>query len=307
MATGKRTVKRGAKGVRRSAAASSRANTARKARAHTSSFMDSAMAILPFTEEQLQRIFLAIILGGAAALAWFVASLAGVPAMAHSQIAAVAADSGFVVRSVTLRGADRINELKIYERVRLNQPMPMVDVSTIRAELLELSWVKDARVSRQLPDTIVVDIVERVPHAVLQKVDKFVLIDPTGAELEPISQANSKGMLRISGPGARKQVAALKVLLDTAPALKPRVEHAEWIGNRRWNFGFDTDQVLALPQGEREAASALVAFAKLDGTSRLLGGKVAKFDMRAPERIYMRIPGRAQDALDAKNAASSTQ
>ncbi|MGB7408598.1 MAG: FtsQ-type POTRA domain-containing protein [Pontixanthobacter sp.] len=297
------TVKRKAQGVRRSAAASNRANTARKAKARTHSVMDSAMAILPFTEAQLQRVFLAIILGGAVALAWLVASLAGVPAMAQQQVAAIADDAGFVVQSVTLRGADRVNELKIYERVQLGQPMPLVDVDAIRGELLELSWIEDARVSRQLPDTIVVDIVERIPHAALRRADRLVLIDPSGAELEPISRKDAKGMLQISGPGARKQVAALTTLLDTAPALKPRIVGAEWIGNRRWDMMFDTDQVLALPQGDREAAAALVTFAKLDGTSRLLGGKVAKFDMRAPERIYMRIPGRSQQASLDRAAA----
>ena len=296
------TVKRKAQGVRRSAAASSRAVKARQARVRTSSALDSVMAILPFTEEQLHRFFLAIILGGGVALAWFVASLAGVPAMAQQQMAGLAADSGFVVRSVTLRGADRINELKIYERVQLNQPMPLVDVEAIRKDLLELSWVKDARVSRQLPDTVVVDIVERTPHAVLKKADKLVLIDQSGAELEPISQANAKGMLMISGPGASKQVATLTDLLEAAPALKPRVDEAEWVGNRRWDLTFNTDQILSLPQGDTESSAALIAFAKLDGTSRLLGGKVAKFDMRAPERIYMRIPGRSQQGSDEGGA-----
>lgn len=300
------TVKRKAQGVRRSAAASSRASKARVARARTSSAMDSVMAILPFTEDQLHRVFLAIILGGGVALAWFVASLAGVPAMAQQQLAGVAADSGFVVRSVTLRGADRINELKVYERVQLNQPMPLVDVDAIRKDLLELSWVKDARVSRQLPDTIVVDIVERTPHAVLRKADKLVLIDQSGTELEPISQANAKGMLVIAGPGAARQVATLGKLLDSAPALKPRVDEAEWVGNRRWDLTFNTDQLLSLPQGDKEASAALITFAKLDGTSRLLGGKVAKFDMRAPERIYMRIPGRSQQgAASVRNASAS--
>jgi cell division protein FtsQ len=54
--------------------------------------------------------------------------------------------------------------------------------------------------------------------------------------------------------------------------------------------------VLALPQGENVSATALVSFARLDGVNRLLGGKVASFDMRAPERIYMRIPGRSSPA-----------
>lgn len=297
------TVKRKAQGVRRSAAASSRATKARSAKAKTGSVLDSAMALLPFTDEQLHRVFLAIILGGAVALAWFVASLAGVPAMAQHQVSFLAQDSGFVVNKVTLRGGDRVNELKIYQRVQLGQAMTDVDLGSVRDDLLELSWVRDARVSRQLPDTIVVDIVERVPHAVLRKPDRMVLIDSSGAELEPISEANAKGMLIVSGPGSRKYVAQLTALLDSAPALKPQVTEAEWVGNRRWNLTFGTGQMLALPQGDGIAAAALIQFAQLDGKSRLLGGKVATFDMRAPERIYMRIPGRSKEILDASGGS----
>jgi cell division protein FtsQ len=293
------TIKRGGKGVRRSAASTARANNARRAKAKTSSFMDAAMSILPFTEEQLHRIFLVIILGGAAALAWFIASLAGVPALAQQQIAGLASDAGFEVRRVTVTGVERMNDAKVYNSVldKKDQPMPLVDLEEVRADLLTLSWVKDARVSRQLPDTLLIDIVERKPHAVLAKPGRLVLIDATGAELEPISQANAKGMLVVSGPGARMQVEQLGKLLDAAPALKPKVTAAEWVGNRRWDLTFSTKQVLALPEGSSESASALIAFAKLDGGSRILGGKVTTFDMRAPGRIYMRIPGRAQKEL----------
>jgi cell division protein FtsQ len=303
------TIGRKGKGVRRAAAAQSRAAAARKAKAKTSTALDSAFRVLPFTDEQLHRVFLAVIIGGAAALAWFVASLAGVPAMAHEQIAGIAADAGFEVRRVKVTGVERMNELKVYERVlgERDRPMPDVDLAALREDLLHLSWVRDARVSRQLPDTLVVDVVERVPHAVLKKPGRLVLIDATGHELEPITPAAAKGMLVVSGPGAAREVAALGSLLDAAPALKPQVNGAEWVGNRRWNLSFKTGQVLALPHGEQEAASALVSFARLDGVNRLIGGKVATFDMRAPERIYMRIPGRAQqEAADEAAAAASS-
>lgn len=294
------TIKRGGKGVRRSVASTNRANNARRARAKTSSLMDAAMSVLPFTEEQLHRIFLAIILGGTAALAWFIASLAGVPAMAQQQIAGIASDAGFVVRRVTVTGVERMNDAKVYNSVlaKQDQPMPLVDLQDVRADLLKLSWVKDARVARQLPDTLLIDIVERKPHAVLAKPDRLVLIDATGAELEPISKANAKGMLTVAGPGAKMQVEQLTTLLDAAPALKPKVIEAEWVGNRRWDLTFNTKQVLALPEGSTESAAALIAFAKLDGASRMLGGKVATFDMRASGRIYMRVPGRAQEELE---------
>ncbi len=297
------TIKRNAKGVRRAAAARGNARRVSKAKARTGSFIDALMRWLPFTEDQLHRAFLAIILAGGVALAWFVANLAGVPAMANRQLASLAADAGFEVRRVEVRGVERMNELKVYERVlgERERAMPLVDIAAVREDLLQLSWVKDARVSRQLPDSLVIDIVERTPHAVLRKPDRLVLIDETGHELEPISSTDAKGQLILEGPGASQQVAALDRLLDAAPALRPQVSSAEWIGNRRWNLTFKTGQMLALPQGEQKSAMALVSFARIDGVNRLLGGKVATFDMRAPERIYMRIPGRAEaQMLDAK-------
>lgn len=293
------TLKRGSRGVRRAARATSRAASARRARARTSGMFDGVMALLPFSEEQLHRIFLAMILGGAVALAWFVASLAGVPAMAQAQIALLASDAGFEVRHVRVSGVERMDEQRVYERVlsQRDTPMPLVDPAALRTNLLELSWVKDARVSRQLPATLAIDIVERQPHAVLEKPDRLMLIDAEGVELEPVAPARVKDMLVISGPGAGRRVSALERLLDAAPALRPQLESAEWVGNRRWNLTFRTRQILALPQGEDEAASALISFARLDGQNRLLGGKVTSFDMRAPPRIYMRIPGRAEQVL----------
>ncbi|HEX5644295.1 MAG TPA: FtsQ-type POTRA domain-containing protein, partial [Erythrobacter sp.] len=202
------TIRRSAKGVRRVAQANDRAAKARKARSTTSGVIDALLGLLPFTEEQLHRIFLSIIIGGAVALAWFIATLVGVPAMAQAQIAALAADAGFEVRHVRVSGVERMNGDRIYERVlaERDRPMPQVDVEAIRAELLELPWVRDARVSRQLPGTLAIDIVERQPHAVLQRPDRFVLVDVEGKELEPVSRDAIGERLVISGPGAARQV-----------------------------------------------------------------------------------------------------
>ncbi|WP_201292808.1 cell division protein FtsQ/DivIB, partial [Cellulomonas citrea] len=135
--------------------------------------------------------------------------------------------------------------------------------------------------------TLKIDIVERVPHAVLRKPGRLMLIDPQGNELEPISADAAKGKLVIEGPGAQKQVEELGKLLDAAPALKPQIAGAEWVGNRRWNLTFKTGQLLALPEGQA-GAPALVKFARLDGMHRLIGGKPIAIDMRVPDRAYLR-------------------
>ncbi|HEX4847520.1 MAG TPA: FtsQ-type POTRA domain-containing protein [Novosphingobium sp.] len=301
-----RTIKRGGKGVRRTAAAHSKTRKVQTARARTGSVIDTLMGWLPFSEAQLHRIFLAMILGVIAVGLWFAASLAGVPAMAREQVARFSHDAGFELHNVTVRGTDHLNELKVYQIALAdrNRAMPFVDVDALRARLLELSWVQDARVSRQLPDTLVIDIIERKPVAVVQKADRLVLIDPEGRELEVVSAARAKGKLLLKGPGAGRQVQALTALLEAAPALRPQVASAEWVGNRRWNLTFKTGQLLALPEGGDKAAKALVSFAQLDGRNRLLGGKAVAFDMRAPDRIYFRLPGRT-DAIEQPRPAAN--
>jgi len=286
------TIRRNAKPVRRQARAQASRTKVRKAKQKTNSLIDALMRILPFTEEQLHKAFLIMILAAAAALAWLVASLAGLTVLAGQQLAFTAADAGYEVSRVEVRGVERMNELKVYERVlgEKQRAMPLVDLHALRASLMELPWVEDARVSRQLPDTIVVDIIEREPHAVLRRPDRLVLIDAAGHELEPISEADAKGMLLISGPGAQAQVAALSDLLDAAPALRPQVSAAEWVGNRRWNLTFRTGKVLALPQGEESSSGALMEFARLEGLNRLLEGEAIAFDMRVEGRFYIRCP-----------------
>jgi cell division protein FtsQ len=167
-------VKRSPTGVRRSAAARNRSQKAHAARKHTSGLFDRAMAALPFTEEQWHRFFLFVIIAAGLGIAWTIASYAGVPEMAKAELAKSASRSGFEVSRVRVSGVERMNEQQVYERVLAEQdrPMPLVELDAVRARLLDLPWVADARVSRQLPDTLKIDIVERVPHAVLRKPDR---------------------------------------------------------------------------------------------------------------------------------------
>ena len=290
-----RKVKRKATGVRRAANSRSRASKARAATRQGKGVVNSALSALPISQQQLQGTFLVLILAGALAAAWFVARAAGVPALMEQQIAASAGSAGFQMRNIDLTGVERMNRLKVYEEVMEHRgtPMPMLDLAAIRAELKRMPWVAEARVSRQLPDKLVIDIQERTPHAVLVKPDRLVLIDRNGIELDPISEKDAQGMLRISGAGAAQQIESLDHVLAAAPALQPQIASAHRIGERRWNIVFKTGQILALPQGEDEAAEAFIDFARMDGLYRLLGGKATVIDLRVPDRYVLREPGRA--------------
>jgi len=290
-----RKVKRKAQGVRRAANSRSRASKARAATRQSKGAVNTALSALPISQKQLQGGFFIAILAIAAALAWWVASAAGVPALMHQQIAASAGSAGFQMRNIDLNGVERMNRLKVYEEVMEHRgtPMPLLDLAEIRTELKRMPWVAEARVSRQLPDKLVIDIEERTPHAVLVKPDRLVLIDRNGIELDPIAEEDAAGMLRISGAGAKDEIDSLDRVLAAAPALQPQIASAHRIGERRWNIVFKTGQILALPQGEDEAAEAFIDFARMDGLYRLLGGKATVIDLRVPDRYVLREPGRA--------------
>lgn len=291
------TMKRKTRGVRRQAKAQTNSRRARNARTKGKSVLARALGALPFTEEQLHRAFTVLILAGAVALAVFLAQLSGATAVASDRIAHIASNAGYEVRHVEVHGTERLSEMKVYERAlgQQDRSMTRVDLAGLREDLLTLPWVKDARVSRQLPDALKIDIIEREPHAVLARADRLMLIDPTGVELEPISRAKASDMMLILGPGAQAQVEALDELLDAAPALRGQVKSAEWVGNRRWDITFGTDQRLALPEGEERAAAALISFAQADGVNRLIGGEIVSFDLRNPPKMFMRKPGRSEE------------
>lgn len=291
-----RKVTRKTKGVRRQARAQGTSRRVRTARNKGQSIIGRALGMLPFTEEQLHKAFTFLILAGGLVGVVFVANISGASAVASERIAHVAANAGYEVRRIQPQGVERMNVQTVYERAlsQQNLAMTQVDLHGLREELVALPWVRDARVSRQLPDTLVIDIIEREPHAVLQRPDRLMLIDASGVELEPISRANAADYLLIAGPGAQDQVEELTELLDAAPALQNQIKAAEWIGNRRWDLTFNTDQELALPEGQERAAAALISFAQADGVHRLIGGQAASFDMRNAPRMYMNVPGRSE-------------
>jgi len=245
-----RTIRRSGKGARRSTRAGATRARVATARRQTGSLLDTAIRLLPVSDETLHRLIMGTMIALACAVIAGTALAIGVSSMIEQRVAALARATGFKVRRVEGRGGNRMNEMAIYSRVlgQRDQAMSRLDLAALRADLLTLPWVKDARVSRQLPDTLVVDVVERVPRAVIREGDSLVLIDQTGHPLEPVPPSRARGMLVLHGEGVADHVAALDRLLDAAPArqgpggrggmgrqaaLEPDVPHASGAGAAR--------------------------------------------------------------------------
>jgi cell division protein FtsQ len=267
------------------------------------SWVDTLIRILPLTEKEVQRIVTWVILAVLTLLALVAAQYAGLTAAAYQQYAALAAKAGFQVKRVPVTGMERVDQLKVYQLVlaEKDRAMPLVDIEKIRADLLQYGWIKDARVSRRLPDTLAVEIIERKPAALWQRNGKYSLIDANGIVLANVRAGEGGDLPMLNGNEANEHIVALNALLDNASALKSQVSGASWIGKRRWDLQFQTGETLALPEGEAEAAKALLNFARLDGVHRLLGRDLIHFDLRDPDRAYFRKAPKAKPVKAQSN------
>lgn len=279
----------------------------RKAAPKTINTWAKIMAVMPFSQRAVDRLVTGVMVVGLGVVVIVGATLAGVPQYLGTEVAKAVGRAGFEVKRVEVTGIDRMERLTVYA-IALDQhsmAMPLVDLDKVRNQLLEYGWIADARVSRRLPDTLVVDIVERRPAAIWQHNQKLSLIDKSGVPLEPVKADQPMPELPLLiGQDANKQAVAFEKLMDQAPALRPVLASATWVGDRRWDLQFQSGEVLALPEGEEIAAKSLQRFARIDGVQRLLGRGFARFDMRDPTKFVARIK-RVKQTIDMPAPSSS--
>jgi cell division protein FtsQ len=222
-----------------------------------------------------------------------------VPAKVGHAAGEAVGDAGFRVRSVDVQGIKRMDPRPVYE-IALDQKttaMPLLDVSGIRQRLMEYGWVKDARVSRRFPDTLVIDIVEREPTALWQDEDRLTLIDREGVVLDRVPVSQMPDLPLLIGKGANDHAVQLEQLMNKAPALKAQLVSATWVGGRRWDLSFQSGETVSLPEGDSAATIAITRFAKMDKSAGLLGRGILRFDLRIPGKMTVRLPREAGEPI----------
>jgi cell division protein FtsQ len=276
--------------------------TSRRKSPATKSALARWIDALPISEAFIDRAVTVSMVGLVSAAALGLAWYSGLPGYVGTEIAQAVGRAGFQVKRVEVTGLERMDRLTVYS-IALDQhsmAMPLVDLEKVRGQLMRFGWVEDARVSRRLPDTLVVDIVERTPTAIWQNNKKLTLIDKKGVVLERISASAMPDLPLVIGDKANQEAVALNDLLDRTPSLKPVLASATWVGNRRWDLQFDSGEVLALPEGKGKAATAITNFARIEGVERLLGRGFVRFDMRDSTKMVVRIQ-REVKATDPKD------
>jgi cell division protein FtsQ len=257
---------------------------------------------LPVDEARANKVAVLVFGAFVLAIALVVLVALDIPAKAQRAAGSAVGRAGFTVSGYQIVGISHMNRALIdgvvtdelhraaAESGSEKAPQALVNAAAIRNRLMGFGWIKDARVSHRLPDTLVIDIVERTPAALWQNEGQLALIDNEGVVLDRVPVDKMPDLPLLIGPGANGQEEQLGRLMAAVPTLKPQLASATWVGGRRWDLNFQSGETVALPEGEDAAKAALVKFTRLDKESGLLGRGIVRFDLRVPDKMIVRLP-----------------
>jgi cell division protein FtsQ len=163
---------------------------------------------------------------------WFLVVVASVLIAAGAAVGASRSPLLDVDR-VEVRGATRTPRSALLVAGGLERRPLMVDVDTplVSRRVEALPWVLRARTRRVWPATVVVDVTERAPSAVVRAGPEWAVVDPTGRVLE-VGATRPAGLPALNGapaPGAPgtslpdTAAGSLRVASSLPPALRARV------------------------------------------------------------------------------------
>ncbi|MCA6225253.1 MAG: FtsQ-type POTRA domain-containing protein [Phenylobacterium sp.] len=209
---------------------------------------------------------------------------ATISADVNSRLAA----AGFRLAAVRVKGASPLATADILRAAGLykDQPLAGLDLNDVRRRIESVGWVDDVRGVRLLPDTLLIQVVERRQLAVWQVDGRRQVIDVRGAPIPEADPASFSGLPLVVGPGANVGAADLLLELSRRPAVMSQVEALVRVDQRRWDLRLRSGGVIQLP-AEGEAA-ALRRLDELDRASGLMRIGFDRLDLRVPEVVAVR-------------------
>ncbi len=216
-------------------------------------------------------------------------------AWAHQKILHVTANAGFEVENILVEGRHYTEADTLKAILNIEKGYPIFGFDPVQAQKMisKISWVKDVQVERRFPDTIYVDIKERVPMALWQRDKRLSLIDTEGVVLTDHKINRFKNYIVVVGDDIPEYAPEFLKLLISEPELVKKIEAASLKSGRRWDLVLKTGAIVKLP--EEDLALAFRRLVQMQEEKQILDKDVKTIDVREPNRIVVRThPGALQ-------------
>jgi cell division protein FtsQ len=138
------------------------------------------------------------------------ASIAGAVLAGRQAVRHVIASPRFAVRELRIGPTTHVppDDIRVLVGVRVGDPLLAVDPDAVAAALTKHPWIASARVRRDLPATLAVDVVERRANATAL-IGALYLLDEAGRPFKRATPAEADGLPVVTGV-TREQYAAMR-------------------------------------------------------------------------------------------------
>jgi len=213
-------------------------------------------------------------------------------------------EAGFRLQTVHVQGASALATPDIVRAANVHKDDPLLglDLNALRERVEQVGWVKEARVVRLLPDTLMISVKERRQLAVWQYGGKSVVIDDHGDVIPEADPARFNTLPLVVGAGGAKHAGEILPTLAQRPKLMARMEALVRVDDRRWDLRMKDGALIQLPAVDEE--QALMQLEQLDLRSRILELGFERIDLRNPDVVAVR-PRAPQPTPDLTTTAAA--
>lgn len=212
------------------------------------------------------------------------------PASPWSKLSgALASVVGLAADNIQISGLSQHDPQQLLAALNIRPGSNMIgfDANQARMTLQDMNWVKAATVERDYPNTLKINVIERVAFALWQNKQELQLIDETGASMGHPQFLMANHLPIVTGEGANLAAAQLVNDLSAIPALSQKVNAAARVGNRRWTLYLDNGVKVALP--EQGVSDALKTVWNLEQQQGIFEKGISMVDMRIPHQMIVQV------------------
>jgi len=211
----------------------------------------------------------------------------------QSTVASEAAAAGPKLAAVSLKGASRQSSQDILKAAALRPGLPLatLDLDAVRRRVEQVGWVKNARVIRLWPDSLVIAVQERRLVAVWEHAGRVAVVDAGGVVAPEADPARFSSLPLVVGEGANVAAATIIPAVASRPRLAERLEALVRVDARRWDLRLKDGSIIQLPAEDEDGA--LIRLDQLDQKARILDLGFSRIDLRDPQMVAVRPRGAA--------------
>jgi len=208
---------------------------------------------------------------------------------------------GFEMTSLQVAGASPFatDDIVAATGMKKHDPILGVDLAAVRGRVLQVGWVDSATITRNLPNTLVIRVVERTPVAVWQTGGRVGVIDAHGRVIREADPAEFSQLPLVVGAGANASDGSVFALIRARPRLAERLEALVRVDERRWDIRLKSGAIIQLPATNE--AGAMITLDQLDQGQGVLDLALGRIDLRSPGMVVVR----QRDAADPASTPGS--